>query len=804
MNRTLRIQLIVLGLAIGTIVLLLGASSAGAAPRDFPQPQGLDRDVEFWTRIYSEVGTDAGLIHDTRNLSLVYEVTNVPSGLSRRARERHTEKRKKHFKTILRKLASGRRSGLSGEERRVLDLFGPNVTNSDLSAASKQVRFQLGQANKFRAGIIRSGAYKPHILQNLRDMNLPLEIAHLPHVESSYTPTVYSRVGAAGLWQFTRSTGRRFMRVDHVVDERLDPYRASIAAARLLEQNLRVTGSWPLAITAYNHGASGMRRAARKLGTKDIERIVRKYRSRTFGFASRNFYVEFLAANHVASNAEAYFGPLVLDQPIDFETTKLDYYAKPKDLASAVGIDVSTLKKANPGLRPAVWNGSKYIPKGHSIRVPRAALPRPLADGVAALPKAKRFAKQTRDTTYTVRRGDTLSTIARRNDTTMTELVALNGLRSRNRIRIGQKIKLPPTKGTRKAAYTKPPRAEKKTAKSKAKTPAKLATATAALPEGGVYKVKRGDNLTRIADQFGMSVAELVSMNNLRSRHRISAGQRLKVATPQQIAKATPAKPAPSKSAKATAAKTAAKTATKTATATQTASKRAEDAAAKKLTQVADVPKAPKPAAVLSPLPKDAPSPTAARKLAGESAAAVDLLALEEEPNNESAVEPSPGLLADPTDYTVGSNNTILVQANETLGHYAEWLGLRASELRRLNGLRYGQAVGLQQKLKLSFSNISSDDFERVRIEFHRSMQEDFFAEWEIEDTLEHTVGSGDSLWLLSTRTFKVPIWLIRQYNPDVDLDSLSAGMKLTVPKLRQRMGTSAAQTEAQSKLAKR
>ena len=202
--------------------LLLGlASSAASAPRDFPRPAALEPDVAFWKRIYSEVGTDGGLLHDTHDLSIVYEVTKIPNGLSTRARERHTESRKKHYKDILLRLASGRRSGLSSEEQRVLALFGPGVTDATLRTAADRVRFQLGQADKFRAGVIRSGAYKPHILQVLRDMNLPLEIAHLPHVESSYTPSVYSRVGAAGLWQFTRSTGARFMQVDHILELRL-------------------------------------------------------------------------------------------------------------------------------------------------------------------------------------------------------------------------------------------------------------------------------------------------------------------------------------------------------------------------------------------------------------------------------------------------------------------------------------------------------------------------------------------------------------------------------------------------------
>ncbi|MBW2500542.1 MAG: LysM peptidoglycan-binding domain-containing protein, partial [Deltaproteobacteria bacterium] len=517
-------------LLILTLILFV-AGGVTAAPSDFPRPAALEPDVAFWKRIYSEVGNDGGLLHDTHDLSIVYEVVKLPSGLSHRDRERHTEKLKKRYRAILLELASGKRSGLSAEARRVLALFGPNASNATLRRSADRLRFQLGQADKFRGGVIRSGAYKPHIHAVLRDMNLPKEIAHLPHVESSFTPSVYSRIGAAGLWQFTRSTGRRFMRVDHVVDERLDPYRASIAAARLLEQNRRVTGSWPLAITAYNHGAAGMRRAARKLGTKDIVRIVRDYRSRTFGFASRNFYVEFLAADEVASNAEHYFGRLVRDEPIVFETMELPFYARAGDLARAVGVDVATLKEANPALRSSVWKHAKYVPKGYELRVPRAALARPLSRGIAAVPQDRRHVRQTRDTHYTVRRGDTLSTIARRHRVRMSELVALNGLKSRHRIRVGQKLRLPSdaARSTTTVAH-----------RPETSTPD-------ALPSDGVYTVRRGDNLTRIAERFGLSVADLMAMNELRSRNRISVGQKLRVSTnaaakkPEQtVAKAAP------------------------------------------------------------------------------------------------------------------------------------------------------------------------------------------------------------------------------------------------------------------------
>ncbi|MEM9175731.1 MAG: LysM peptidoglycan-binding domain-containing protein [Myxococcota bacterium] len=778
----------VLALSALTIAaLLLIAPPAMSAPKDFPRPAALEKDVAFWKRIYSEVGTDAGLIHDSRDLGIVYEVAKIPTGASRRARERHTEKRKKHFKQILLRLAKGKRSGLSNEEKRVLALFPDDVSNGTLRKSASRVRFQLGQANKFRAGVIRSGAYRPHILSTLRDMNLPLEIANLPHVESSYTPNVYSRVGAAGLWQFTRSTGRRFMQVDHVVDERLDPYRASIAAARLLEQNRRVTGSWPLAITAYNHGAAGMRRAARKLGTKDITTIVRKYKSRTFGFASRNFYVEFLAASAVASNPEFYFGPLVLDRPIAYDSVDLPYYAKASDLANAIGVDRRTLEQANPALRPTVWKGAKRIPKGFSIKVPRAALPKPLAQGIASLPVGQQYARQTRDTTYTVRRGDTLSTIARRHGVRMSELVALNGLRSKHRIRIGQKIKLP-TDGS-------PSRAPTRTASY---TPSKKsADAPAALPENGFYTVRRGDNLSKIASNFGITVADLVALNDLRSRNRIHAGQQLRVSRGGIIAVG----------------ETGTYTVRRGDNLTEIARRHGigvgdlvalNDLRSRNRIHPGQKLRVPAQPLVASARPQQQAHPDAAAALSPARTAelapeATDFAATDDPAPesdvpaaDESPTEPSPGLLADPTDYTVASNGTILVQTGETLGHFAEWLGLRASRLREINGLRFGEPVVVQQRLRLDFSDVAPEAFERIRVEYHRSLQEDFFAEWEIEGTVTHRVGRGDSLWILSTRRYDVPIWLLRQYNPDVDLDALSKGMKLTIPKLRQRNSDSA------------
>jgi membrane-bound lytic murein transglycosylase D len=125
-------------------------------------------------------------------------------------------------------------------------------------------------------------------------------------VESSFNPKAYSKAGAAGIWQFTRSTGKKFMKVGRGVDERRDPIRSSKAAAQLLEQNYRILRSWPLAITAYNHGISGLSKARKTKGSE--EAIFSDYSTRRFQFASRNFYSEFLATRHVANNYAHYFG----------------------------------------------------------------------------------------------------------------------------------------------------------------------------------------------------------------------------------------------------------------------------------------------------------------------------------------------------------------------------------------------------------------------------------------------------------------------------------------------------------------
>jgi membrane-bound lytic murein transglycosylase D len=712
--------------------LLVAAGPAqGTEGNPFPRPAELEHDVLFWVRVYTEVGTDGGFVHDAQNLGVVYETVHFPQGLGSRSRQRRVDQVKRRYRSALLKLASGRRQGLSDLEERVLALWGgPGTSNGTFRNAARQLRFQLGQADKFRAGLIRAGAWEPHIRNTFADLGLPIELAALPHVESSYTANAYSRVGAAGLWQFTRSTGRRYMRVDYVVDERLDPFRSTVAAARLLEQNRATTGSWPLAITAYNHGAAGVRRAVRRLGTRDIATIVRKYRSRTFGFASRNFYVEFLAATEVDFHADRYFGSLERNEPVDYDTVELPYFTHAGALGRALGVDLATLRESNPALRPAVWNGAKYVPRGFQLRVPRASLERPLAKAVEAVPREHRFAQQQRDTYHVVSRGETLSRIAARYGLRQSELVALNGLRSRHWIRAGQRLRLPQRASGRSAT---------------------LASLPAEPPEDGVYTVRRGDTLSRIASHFGISERQLMSANGLGDRNRIFAGQRLRVADFDAVlvADARPSAPA------------AAKAELETAEAEVEAEETAVEAVAE-----------------------------AAHSPSGESgelelAATSPGIADESPADPAETAEEGASLAADPSDYSVADDRTIEVQAAETLGHYAEWLDIRASQLRRLNGMRYGEPLVIGQRLRLSFGEVTPEVFEGRRLAYHRALQGDFFDRFEIQGTRTHVLRRGDSLWSLAQHRYGIPVWLLRQYNPDLDFGALHAGTRVTIPLVR-------------------
>lgn len=124
----------------------------------------------------------------------------------------------------------------------------------------------------------------------------------------------------------------------------------------------------------------------------------------------------------------------------------------------------------------------------------------------------------------------------------------------------------------------------------------------------------------------------------------------------------------------------------------------------------------------------------------------------------------------------------IRVEPEETLGHYAEWLNVSASEIRRLNGFQYGRPLHLSQQIKIPLDRVSKDNFEEKRFEFHQELAEDFFASYRVEKVLTYSIKRGDNIWTLARQEFEVPLWLIKHYNGDVDFGALIPSQKLLIP----------------------
>ncbi|MFZ9477926.1 MAG: transglycosylase SLT domain-containing protein [Steroidobacteraceae bacterium] len=424
--------------------------------KEIPRPVALQRDVDFWIRVYSEITTFQGFLHDERNLGIVYSTISLPpterpgSPVRRQLIDAERERWSKALREAAdsiqtESIADGAleqgRVAASADALRVIELWGAAANSDNLRLAADAVRFQLGQADRFRAGIVRSGQWESHIARTFDSMGLPPELAALPHVESSFTPTAYSKVGASGLWQFMPGTGRRFMRVDDIVDERLDPFRSTEAAAKLLLHNYRTLGSWPLAITAYNHGTAGMRRAREQLGTDDFAVIARRYQSRSFGFASRNFYPSFLAALTIDQNPQRYFPDVQRAAELVFHEVSMPGYAEVSTLERALGIPRETLRELNPALRPAVWSGEKFVPRGYRLRLPSSES-LSAAQLIEQVGADRLFVAQLAPRTHTVGRGETLTRIAKRYGFSVLELARLNDMPADTKLRRGQKLRL--------------------------------------------------------------------------------------------------------------------------------------------------------------------------------------------------------------------------------------------------------------------------------------------------------------------------------------------------------------------------
>ncbi|WP_347359121.1 lytic transglycosylase domain-containing protein [Bdellovibrio sp.] len=307
----------------------------------FATPKGMEKQVQFWVDIYTKYSTNQGVIHDAENVETVYEVVDLTGLVGERAQQKKIDEVKK---TIGMKL--------SAEEK-------------------ERLRFQLGQKDRMQDAIFYSGRYIEDMEKIFRDAKVPVELTRLAFVESSFNIMARSKVGASGLWQIMPYTAKPYKMISATVDNRNHPMEATKLAAKLLRQNYGMLQSWPLAVTGYNHGPTGVRKMTENYKTRELGELIANVRSRkSFGFASRNFYASFLAAVEVEKNAGKYFGSVVWSKPLDAQDLKLPVSVKYKEIVSWFDGDDRKAQIFNPHLTFKARKGHP-IPAKTVIAVPK-------------------------------------------------------------------------------------------------------------------------------------------------------------------------------------------------------------------------------------------------------------------------------------------------------------------------------------------------------------------------------------------------------------------------------------------------
>ena len=364
---------------LSALVILWPLAVPATAQTIFPT-DGLERRIDFWKQVYTKYGADDVIVHDRVHVNLIYAVANddTADDTVRSVKESLREIRDRlSAPEELSERATGIRQAIVDAE------LEPSAAL--LNDLLDNIHTQRGVKERFRGGIVRSGRYVDAFQRIMEAHDVPPAFALLPLVESSYE-NARSKAAAVGVWQFTRAASHGYLQVGRRADERLDPIKSAQAAAKLVKSHYDVLGSWPLAVTAYNHGRGGMLRARAETGS-DLPTIISAYRGPLFGYASMNFYAEFVAAIDVYEHRQDYFGTLALERPAASAVTKV---------ASARPVEKVSAAKVMAAAKTAA-------PKAASSRT-----------------------TSTKPSSYTVRRGDTLSDIANRFGTSIQRLAARN------------------------------------------------------------------------------------------------------------------------------------------------------------------------------------------------------------------------------------------------------------------------------------------------------------------------------------------------------------------------------------------
>jgi membrane-bound lytic murein transglycosylase D len=419
---------------------------------------------------------------------------------------------------------------LNEQERRVFNLYAGIDDDRRFRKALENVRSQRGLKERTQRALETSGKYLPDMETVFRREGLPTRLTRLPLVESSFNEEAYSKVGAAGIWQFMPSSARIYMRLNEVVDDRADPWFSTQAAAEHLKDDYEALHDWPLAVTAYNHGRGGLARGLEQVRGNSLSDLIERYRAKSFGFASRNFYAEFLAASDVERDYARHFGNLQRKDPLRFDQVQTsDYYIPYQTLLRLSGTDEETFRRLNPAYRPDVIDGKLYVPPGHTLRLPPGQA-EAFRVALNNLSSSERYEQQKLYyVQHRIEKGDTLARIAKKYHVTLASLKAANPTLSKH-LRRGTYVRVPPHEAGVSTAIASLKPIPKASAKTSAKA---IAVSTEAKPAKSyrTHKVRSGQTLSHIAKQYRVSIDALLKLNGLTASSMLKPGQRIRVPT---------------------------------------------------------------------------------------------------------------------------------------------------------------------------------------------------------------------------------------------------------------------------------
>jgi membrane-bound lytic murein transglycosylase D len=390
---------------------------------------------------------------------------------------------------------------------------GPTVADAVISDELKQAEipieinaavqqwieyFTVKDRERFQRFMERGEKYKPMVMAALKDQGIPTELYYQAMIESGFAVHATSSAKAVGIWQFIKGTGRRYgLRIDSYVDERRDPVRSTIAAALYLKDLNNVFQSWYLAMASYNAGEGRILNAIMRGKSRDFWQLAR---DRALPSETMHYIPKFLAATIIGHNPRRYgMDELPPSTAPDLVSVKVPSPIRLQDLAQAAGISLDQTRELNPhilrGVTPPGMDTYRvWVPKeaGSSLE---GSFDRLASLRVRGLSPDRAIVQRGGAKYYTVTRGETLADVAQKHGISLRSLKRLNRLKS-SRVAAGTRLRVPSKN-----------------------------VALASADEGVLsYKVRRGDNLDKVARRFGVTVSELKKLNGLR-RNRLEVGQ---------------------------------------------------------------------------------------------------------------------------------------------------------------------------------------------------------------------------------------------------------------------------------------